>query len=82
MQTIKAIYSEGVFRPVDPVELPEGSWVEVSFIEHTETQSRANGVATLPLVGEELAALLKRIDALALESETKPDLSTNYRLYC
>ena len=32
-----------------------------------------------PLVGEELAALLESIDALPLESEPDPDLSTTYR---
>ncbi|MCY3018917.1 MAG: antitoxin family protein [Planctomycetota bacterium] len=28
MRTVRAIYSSGVFRPVEPVDVPEESWVE------------------------------------------------------
>ncbi|MDB5351842.1 MAG: hypothetical protein JWN86_3089 [Planctomycetota bacterium] len=29
MSTIRAIYEDGVFRPIDPVDLPEHSEVEI-----------------------------------------------------
>jgi predicted DNA-binding antitoxin AbrB/MazE fold protein len=29
MRTIEAVYEEGIFRPVEPVSLPEGSRAEV-----------------------------------------------------
>jgi len=39
METIRAIYEGGVFRPLDPVELPEGAQVEVSPIRENGTQA-------------------------------------------
>lgn len=84
METIRAVYEGGVFRPLDPVELPEGAWVEVSPVGQNgaqpaeEGQSQSTRYAT-PLVGEELAALLEEIDALPLESEPDPTLSARYR---
>lgn len=84
MQPIIAVYENGVFRPLDPVELPEGARVEVSPVGQNgvqftgEVQSRT-AKATKPLVGEELAALLDEFDALPLEGEPDPTLSTRYR---
>src|SRR5437868_4861102 len=89
MTPIRAVYEKGVFRPLSPVELPEGARVEVSLIGPKETQptqatktaqtAEVSEDATEPLVGEELAALLQRIDALPLEGEIDSDLSTTYR---
>lgn len=73
MKTIKAVYEGGVFRPLNPVELPEGVWVEMNVISQNGVQK-----ASKPLVGEELAALLAEIDALPLEGEPYPTLSTRY----
>ncbi len=84
MKTIRAIYENGVFRPLDPVELPEGARVEVSPVGQNGAQSTGVGQgraakATKPLVGEELAALLAEIDDLPLEGEPDPTLSMTYR---
>ena len=53
---IKAIYERGVIRPVKPLELPEGSRLEVIVITHEKP--RANGNA---------ASILAEIAALPLE---------------
>lgn len=82
MQPIIAIYENGVFRPLDPVELPEGARVEVNPVGHNGVQSAGEGdraTATKPLVGEALAALLDEFEALPLEGEPDPTLSTRYR---
>ena len=39
--TVRAIYENGVFRPVDPVSLPEKTQVEVT-LPQNETQEREN----------------------------------------
>jgi len=68
METIRAVYEGGVFRPLDPVELPEGAWVEVSPVGQNGAQlvdqGQSQRKATKPLVGEELTALLDKFDAL------------------
>jgi len=85
MKSITAVYEKGVFRPLGPVDLPEGAQVEVNVVQQKETRpAEASQQATErlvePLVGEELATLLQSIDALPLEGETHPaDLSTTYR---
>ena len=38
MTTIRAIYENGVFRPLEPVDLPEGSRVELHNLEIVNTQ--------------------------------------------
>ncbi len=53
---IEAIYERGVIRPVKPLELPEGSRLEVIVITHEKP--RANGNA---------ASILAEIAALPLE---------------
>lgn len=68
MEIIKAVYEGGVFRPLDPVELPEGTQVEVSPLREDVVQPTRNNAsqrnAAKPLVGEKLAALLDQFDAL------------------
>ncbi len=66
MRFIEAIYQDGVFRPIHPVQLPEGAKVEVSVIEQVDqqTQPLASGMvrtAAEPLVGEDLAMLLDQL---------------------
>ena len=79
MSLIPAIYEQGVFRPLQPVELPEGARVEVLANDQpAQSAEQPEGTAQL-LVGEELAALLMRIDDLPLESLPDPDLSATYR---
>ncbi len=74
MPTIEAIYENGVFRPLQPVALPEGAHVAVVTLE-----PRVPGEAADPLVGAELSALLDEIDRLPLESPPDPSLSATYR---
>ena len=82
MLRVSVVYENGVFRPLGPVELPEGAQLEVSVIGQKETRvSEATPTAETDglLVGEELDVLLQRIDALPLESEADPAFSTTYR---
>jgi predicted DNA-binding antitoxin AbrB/MazE fold protein len=81
LTTLVLVYENGVFRPLDPVELPEGAQVEVSIIGQTKEKQTAeeHEETSAPLMGEELAALLQRIDALPLEGDIDSDLSTTYR---
>ena len=39
--TVRAIYENGVFRPIDPVTLPERTTVEV-MVPEVPTEERAN----------------------------------------
>ena len=59
MVSIEVIYENGVFRPLDPVTLPEGVRAEVLIAEETFTTKDST-----PLVGEELVALLDEIATL------------------
>ena len=53
---IEAIYEHGILRPVKPLELPEGSRIDVIVIAHEKP--RVNGNA---------ASILREIAALPLE---------------
>jgi predicted DNA-binding antitoxin AbrB/MazE fold protein len=54
---IEAIYERGVIRPVKPLELPEGSRLEVIVITHEKPRENGNAasilteIAALPLEG-------------------------------
>ena len=52
-KTIKAVYEKGVFRPLEPVMLPEGEHVQVS----------------LPEVAAEIQRRLAALDAFATTCE-------------
>jgi predicted DNA-binding antitoxin AbrB/MazE fold protein len=58
---IEAIYEHGVIRPMEPLELPEGSRLDVIVITHEKP--RANGNAT---------SILAEIAALPLEGASDP----------
>ena len=81
MPSIEAVYENGVFRPLQPVALPEGARVEVFAVgpESQATQSPASATGGEPLSGEALATLIERLDQLPLEGVPTPDLSTTYR---
>lgn len=67
MPPIEVIYENGVFRPLQPIELAEGTRLEVIVIPRKETQPvelDQTVEATGPLVGEELIARLDEIAAL------------------
>ena len=65
MPPIEAIYENGVFRPLSPIQLLEGARVDVIIIDPGQhgSLSREAEVAE-PAVGEELAALLDQVAAL------------------
>src|SRR3982751_1311738 len=64
MPPIEAIYENGVFRPLSPIELPEGARVEVIVIEPGPGSLSREAEVVEPAVGEELAALLDQVAAL------------------
>ena len=37
--TVKAIYENGIFRPIEPVHLPENAEVEVTFSSETKSST-------------------------------------------
>lgn len=58
MAPIEAVYENGVFRPLHPVAVPDGTHVELLVVRQQDDTSQAQAV---PLVGEQLAALLDEI---------------------
>jgi predicted DNA-binding antitoxin AbrB/MazE fold protein len=58
---IEAIYERGILRPVKPLELPEGTRLDIIII--TREQSHANGNS---------ARILAEIAALPLEGAGEP----------
>jgi predicted DNA-binding antitoxin AbrB/MazE fold protein len=50
---IKAVYEDGLIRPLQPLELPEGSRLDVIVITHEEVATNGNAAEIL----EEIAAL-------------------------
>ena len=57
---IEAVYEQGVIRPLEPLELPEGTRIDLTVITHE--QSETNGNAT---------EILAEIAALPLEGSTE-----------
>ena len=55
---IEAVYEHGIIRPLQPLELPEGSRLDVIVITHEETRTNGNAaktlaeIAALPLEGD------------------------------
>lgn len=73
MPPIEVIYENGVFRPLRPVELPEGSRGEVFVLpEATEDQIPADGHES---PGQKAYRLIQAIADLPLERQ--PDERTN-----
>ena len=56
---IEAIYEHGIIRPLQSLELPEGSRLEVIVITHDQTKAHGN-----------IAETLAEIAALPLEGKT------------
>ena len=54
---IEAIYEQGVIRPLQPLELPEGARLDLIVITHDQSESNGNAaeilaqIAALPLEG-------------------------------
>lgn len=71
---IQAVYENGVFRPSEPVALPESCQVELVFREKTAADSQANAGASL--------AKLAAIAAAHPENPDQPaDLATQHDHY-
>lgn len=56
---IEAVYEQGVIRPLQPLELPEGARLDVIVITHEEIKTNGNA-----------AAILAEIAALPLENSS------------
>ena len=56
MQTIHAIYENGLFHPTDPVELPDRCEVELNFQSLRPTTVRRTTLARLAEIGRSFPA--------------------------
>jgi predicted DNA-binding antitoxin AbrB/MazE fold protein len=56
---IEAVYEQGMIRPLQPLELPEGARLDVIVITHEEIKTNGNA-----------AAILAEIAALPLENSS------------
>jgi predicted DNA-binding antitoxin AbrB/MazE fold protein len=83
MQLIYATYQQGVFRPLDPVSLPEGCTVELhvgdstsSTTKATEGQALRNGASKIETRLAELASQipLEEWDTLPADLSDRIDL--------
>jgi predicted DNA-binding antitoxin AbrB/MazE fold protein len=76
MTTIEVVYEKGVFRPLNPVELPEGAKAEVILT----TEPDMFPTNTDPQVGKELAALLDQIADLPYtpDPDGRTDISVRH----
>lgn len=80
MKTIHAVYENGVFRPTEPVDLPEGSEVTVAPCSERERQPQPGDPAFAHLEPglRRVYALLSRrheggaVDAAARHNEHQP----------
>ena len=58
---IEAVYEQGMIRPLQPLELPEGSRLDLIVITHEQPETNGNA-----------AELLAEIAVLPLESSSEP----------
>jgi predicted DNA-binding antitoxin AbrB/MazE fold protein len=79
MQSIHATFEAGVFRPIGPVTLPEGSEVELHVVQATEKQ--ASGYISEPMsIEDRLAQIAAEIPQEDWDS-LPADLSDNLDHY-
>jgi predicted DNA-binding antitoxin AbrB/MazE fold protein len=79
MQSIHATFEAGVFRPIGPVTLPEGSEVELHVVQATEKQ--ASGSISEPMsIEDRLAQIAAEIPQEDWDS-LPADLSDNLDHY-
>ncbi len=77
IHTIDAIYDHGVFRPVVPLSLPEGTRVQL----HVEEENGTEQSTKMPAEGE-LPTLLERLkDFVGTVDNLPPDASVNLDHY-
>ena len=58
---IEAVYEQGMIRPLQPLELPEGARLDLIVITHEQPKTNGN-----------TAQILAEIAALPLEGSTEP----------
>ena len=69
MDTVEAVFERGVFKPLEPVELPEGQSVTLSFVPHKLTREEAEAeVAEMGKVYEGLTdEEIAEVEPIALD---------------
>jgi predicted DNA-binding antitoxin AbrB/MazE fold protein len=73
---IEAIYDHGIFRPIQPLVLPEGTRVQI------RVEEQAIAKASSEPVEEELPTLLERLkDFVGTVHDLPPDASVNLDHY-
>jgi predicted DNA-binding antitoxin AbrB/MazE fold protein len=71
MKTIRAVYENGIFRPITPVDLPEGSEVTI--------EPKSNGPVSSPPVTPDEADLATIYEILSRSYETgEADLAARH----
>jgi predicted DNA-binding antitoxin AbrB/MazE fold protein len=79
MQSIHATFVAGVFRPLGPMSLPEGSEVELHVV--STTQPQANGSTSAPMsIEDRIAQIAAEVPQEAWDS-LPADLSDNLDHY-
>lgn len=67
---IEAVYEQGMIRPLQPLELPEGARLDLIVITHEEPKTNGNTaeilaeIATLPLEGSNEAFAGREHDSI------------------
>ncbi len=79
MQSIHATFEAGVFRPLGPVSLPEGSEVELHIVPTTEKQANGPVLASIS-IEDRLAQIAAEIPQEDWDS-LPADLSDNLDHY-
>ena len=81
MQPIHATFQQGVFRPVNPVELPEGCEVELQIVNQRERIQQAEAThSARKSIEEEIDELVAQVPPEAW-NELPADLCTNLDHY-
>lgn len=75
MKAIHAIYENGVFRPTDPVELPENCRVALT-VSPEQQPAQSEPSSDPPLIG-----LMEALDQLPAKSELPEDFAAQHDHY-
>ena len=69
MQSIHATYIEGVFKPIDPVALPEGSEVELQIVvPQANSSTNPRGERSLPTIEDQLSRIARQLPSQEWDS--------------
>lgn len=81
MTSLQVIYENGVLRPVHPLDLEEGTQLEVVMIEITASPSSPPSPSQAPVDEEAYAQFLFQLDniaALPLQSTPQPNTARDH----